>query len=244
MTKNLLNFSAVFGRGQVAHIHLEDGAFSPFWVIVWSLAAGGLIALALFLIGRRDASPKRLAIAAMCTSVGFAVFQVSIPVFGGIHLNLTPLIGILAGPALGSVAALLINVFSAAVGHGGWGMIGANTVVNVTEVVIAYYAYRLVRTRMRLDRFTSGLGAAVAALSVSALAIIAIVAISGLQDSEQTKEEILANMVIIAGINVAVGVIEGVITGYIVNFIGKVRPDLLRGAEGGEDEPAPQTTGA
>ncbi len=223
----------------MAHIHLEDGAFSPTWVIVWSLAAGALVALALFLIGRRDVSPRKLAIAAMCTSVGFAVFQVSIPIFGGIHLNLTPLIGILAGPALGSLAALLINVFSAAVGHGGWGMIGANTLVNVTEVVVAYYVYRLVRVRLKVDRFASGLGAAVAALSVSAVIIIFIVAVSGIQDSELTKEEILANMVVIAAVNVAVGVVEGFLTGYIVNFIGRVRPDLLRDAESaGAREPA------
>jgi cobalt/nickel transport system permease protein len=228
----------------VAHIHLEDGAFSPFWVIVWSLAAAGLVALTLFLVGRRETSPRKLAIAAMCTSVGFAVFQVSIPVFGGIHLNLTPIIGILAGPGLGSLAALLINIFSAAVGHGGWGMIGANTVVNITEVVVAYYVYRLVRTRFRQDRFTSGLGAAVAALAVSALAIVAIVAVSGIQDSEQTKEEILANMVIIAAVNMAVGVVEGVVTGYIVRFIGRVRPDLLAEAERGTEPEQVTAAGA
>lgn len=223
----------------MAHIHLEDGAFSPFWVIVWSLVAAGLVTLALIIIGRKETSPRKLAIAAMCTSVGFAVFQVSIPIFGGIHLNLTPLIGILAGPGLGSLAALLINVFSAAVGHGGWGMIGANTVVNVIEVVVSYYVYRLVRTRFKLDRFASGLGAAVVALSLSAVAIVAIVAVSGIQDSEQTKEEIVANMVVIAVINIAVGVLEGVVTGYVVSFIGRVRPDLLRDTEGvAEKDPA------
>lgn len=224
----------------MAHIHLEDGAFSPFWVIVWSLVAAGLVTLALIIIGRKETSPRKLAIAAMCTSVGFAVFQVSIPIFGGIHLNLTPLIGILAGPGLGSLAALLINVFSAAVGHGGWGMIGANTVVNVIEVVVSYYVYRLVRTRFKLDRFASGLGAAVVALSLSAVAIVAIVAVSGIQDSEQTKEEIVANMVVIAVVNIAVGVLEGVVTGYVVSFIGRVRPDLLRDTEGvAEKDPAP-----
>lgn len=228
----------------MAHIHLEDGAFSPFWVIVWSLAAAALVTLALFMIGRREVSPRRLAVAAMCTSVGFAVFQVSIPIFGGIHLNLTPIIGILAGPGLGSLAALLINIFSAAVGHGGWGMIGANTVVNIAEVVVAFYTYRLVRSKFKVDRFTSGLGAAIAALSVSALAIVAIVAVSGIQDSEQTKEEIVANMVVIAGVNLAVGVIEGVVTGYIVRFIGRVRPDLLGEAEGDAASDSPETAGA
>ncbi|MDQ1371751.1 MAG: cobalt/nickel transport system permease protein [Candidatus Thermoplasmatota archaeon] len=228
----------------MAHIHLEDGAFSPFWVIVWSLVAAGLVTLALIIIGRKETSPRKLAIAAMCTSVGFAVFQVSIPIFGGIHLNLTPLIGILAGPGLGSLAALLINVFSAAVGHGGWGMIGANTVVNVIEVVVSYYIYRLVRTRFKLDRFASGLGAAVVALSLSAVAIVAIVAVSGIQDSEQTKEEIVANMVVIAVINIAVGVLEGVVTGYVVSFIGRVRPDLLKDTEGELEKDAAPAPGA
>jgi cobalt/nickel transport system permease protein len=243
VTNILLNTATLDSGSRVAHIHLEDGAFSPFWVLFWSLVAGAMVAVALFLIGRRDTSPRKLALAAMCTSVGFAVFQVSIPVFGGIHLNLTPLIGILAGPALGSVATLLINVFSAAVGHGGWGMVGANTVVNVTEVVVAYYAYRFIRTRARLDRFSSGLGAAVAALSISSLAIVAIVAVSGIQDSELTKDEILANMVVIAAVNLAVGVIEGFLTGYIVNFIGRVRPDLLRDSEP-EEASTPSPAGA
>ncbi len=228
----------------MAHIHLEDGAFSPFWVIVWSLVAAGLVTLALIIIGRKETSPRKLAIAAMCTSVGFAVFQVSIPIFGGIHLNLTPLIGILAGPGLGSLAALLINVFSAAVGHGGWGMIGANTVVNVIEVVVSYYVYRLVRTRFKLDRFAAGLGAAVVALSLSAVAIVAIVAISGIQDSEQTKEEIVANMVVIAVVNIAVGVLEGVVTGYVVSFIGRVRPDLLKDTEGEQEKDVAPALGA
>ncbi len=216
----------------VAHIHLEDGAFSPEWVIIWSVIAGAMVALALLVLRKGKVTPRKLAIAAMCTSVGFAAFQVSIPIFGGIHLNLTPLIGILAGPALGSLSVLVINIFSASIGHGGWGMVGANTIVNMTEVLVAYYFYRLVRSKLDLNRFISSLGAAILALSISALVIIGIVAVSGLQDSEQTKEEVLGNMLLIAAVNIVAGVIEGVITGYVVSFISKLRPDLLSDAEG------------
>jgi len=222
----------------VAHIHLEDGAFSPEWVIIWSVVAGAMVALALLVLRKGKVTPRKLAIAAMCTSVGFAAFQVSIPIFGGIHLNLTPLIGILAGPALGSLSVLIINIFSASIGHGGWGMVGANTIVNMTEVLVAYYFYRLVRSKLDFNRFFSGLGAAIFALSVSALVIIGIVAVSGLQDSEQTKEEVLGNMLLIAAANIVAGVIEGVITGYVVSFISKIRPDLLSDAEGnGRQDP-------
>jgi len=216
----------------MAHIHLEDGAFSPFWVLVWSLAAAGVVSLALLSLGRGKISPRKLAIAAMCTSVGFAVFQVSIPIFGGIHLNLTPLIGILAGPGLGSLAVLVINIFSAAVGHGGWGMIGANTLVNVAEVLVGYYVYRLMKKNLKADRFFSGLAAGVIALSLSALLIIAIVVVSGVQDSAATAEETAGNMLLIGIANIVAGVIEGLITGYVVAFIGRTRPDLLADAEG------------
>ena len=216
----------------MAHIHLEDGAFSPFWVLVWSLAAAGVISLALLSLGRGRISPRKLAIAAMCTAVGFAVFQVSIPIFGGIHLNLTPMIGILAGPGLGSLSVLIINIFSAAVGHGGWGMIGANTLVNVTEVLVAYYVYRLMRRSMKVDRFLSGLTSGVAALTLSAVLIIGIVVVSGVQDSASTAEETAGNMLLIGVANIVAGVIEGLITGYVVAFIGRTRPDLLADAEG------------
>jgi cobalt/nickel transport system permease protein len=215
----------------MAHIHLEDGAFSPLWVIIWSLLAAGAMTVVLYALRGGKMSPRKLAIAAMCTSVGFAVFQVSIPIFGGIHLNLTPLIGILAGPALGSISVLAINVFSAAVGHGGWGMIGPNTLVNMVEVILGYYGYRLIRARMRMDRFTAGAAAATLALTVSALMIVGIVVVSGLQDSENTAQETLRNMLLLAGVNIAVGVVEGFVTGYIVSFIGRIRPDLLADAE-------------
>ena len=35
----------------MAHVHLEDGAFSLEWVIIWGLIAAALIALALYKLG-------------------------------------------------------------------------------------------------------------------------------------------------------------------------------------------------
>ena len=175
----------------------------------------------------------------MCSAVGIAVFLVTIPVFGGVHLNLTPLIGILAGPAVGGVATLVINLFSAAVGHGGWGMIGVNTVINLTEVFLGYYAYRTFRTHLKAGRFASGFSAATLALVTTAIVVVAIISVAGIQDSHLEEEETAHNLVLVAAVNMIVGVIEGFVTGYIVTFIGRIRPDLLEHAEGGEmAEPA------
>jgi len=211
----------------MAHVHLEDGSFTLIWVLAWSALAAGLMSIALYRLGRGQIPTRKLAIASMCVAVGFAAFQIEIPVFGGVHLNLTPLMGILVGPSLGSLCVLTINLFSAAIGHGGWSMIGANTLVNMVEVFLGYYVYRFLREYVRAERFSSGLGAASIALTVSALVAVAIVSISEIQGSTQTRAQTLSNMLVLAIANIVTGVFEGVVTGYIVSFLGKVRPDLI-----------------
>ena len=212
----------------MAHIHLEDGAFTPFWLIVWNLIALGIMALALAMLKRQKASPRRLAVASMCAAVGFAVFQIEVPTpIGPAHMNFTPLIGILVGPSLGGVVVLVVNVFSAAIGHGGWGMIGPNSIVNVTEVVLGYYGFRLFKNGMKRGYFWSGLSSTVIALTVSSLLVVLIVGVSEIQGSTISREQTINNMLVLAALNVVTGVIEGVVTGYVVAFLGRVRPDLL-----------------
>jgi len=212
----------------MAHIHLEDGAFTPFWIIVWSLIAAGLIGVTLLLIRRQKIPPRLVAIAAMCASVGFAVFQVEIPTpIGPVHMNFTPLIGILVGPGLGSLVVVVINIFSAAIGHGGWGMIGANSLVNVLEVSLAFYTFRLLRVKMRRSYYWSGWGSATIALTASAFFVVLIIAVSEIQGSQLSKEEMIGNLMVLAVLNAVAGAVEGIVTGYVVSFLGRVRPDLL-----------------
>lgn len=217
----------------MAHIHLEDGALGIEWVVLWNVAAVAALAVAIYLYGRSKPSTRRLAIAAMCIAVGFAVFQIEIPVFGGLHVNLTPFMGIIVGPVLGTMCVFVINVFSAAVGHGGWGLIGVNTILNMVEVVIGYYLYRLIRVRLSRSRFSSAFVATSVALTVSAVLVVLILAVSGIQGSGLSSQKTLANLTILAIADAATGIAEGVLTGYIVSFIGKIRPDLLGDTEKG-----------
>jgi len=216
----------------MAHIHLEDGAFSPFWLLTWSLIAAVLVACALLVNRRKEIPPRKIAIAAMCVSVGFAVFMVEVPTpFGPVHMNFTPLIGILVGPSLGSLVVLVINMFGAAIGHGGWGMVGPNSIVNTVEVVIGYYAFRLFRAKLKIGHFWSGFSATTIALTASAFMVVVIVVVSEIQGSHLTREQTLNNMLILAVVNVVTAVVEGIVTAYIVSFLVMVRPDLL-GTEG------------
>ena len=213
----------------MAHIHLEDGSFSLFFVAVWWTAAIILLGIAICLM-RSEKKPDRrkITLAAFCTAAAFAIFQVSLPIFGGVHLNLTPLIGILAGPAAGSLVVLIINILSAAIGHGGWGLIGANTLVNIVEVSVGYFCFRLLKSTIPALFPRAGI-ATIAGLCCGNIAMIAIIIISGVQGVNQSTGQILTGLSLIAAVNMGVAVIEAFITGIIVAYIGKVRPDLLGG---------------
>jgi cobalt/nickel transport system permease protein len=202
----------------MAHIHLEDGSFSLFWVLIWWAAALVLVGISLFLLRSRTTDRRRVTLAAFCAAAAFALFQVSIPIFGGVHINLTPLIGILAGPVLGSLVMLVVNILSAAIGHGGWGLIGANTVVNIIEVASGYAIFTGL-ARIVPPLFPRGFVAALAGLTLGNIAMIAIIVVSGIQ--------VLTGLSLLATVNVVEAVIEAFITGLVVAYIGKVRPDIL-----------------
>jgi cobalt/nickel transport system permease protein len=212
----------------VAHIHLEDGSFTLFWVVIWWAIALMLICTALIWVrsSAKKTDNRKITLAAFCTAAAFAIFQVSIPLFGGVHLNLTPLIGILVGPVIGSFVVLILNILSAAIGHGGWGMIGANLLINVIEVVVAYAVFRGLE-KIFSAPFTRGGIAAFVSLFCGNLAMIAIILVSGVQGVTQTPSQVLAGLSLLTGVNMGVAIIEAVITGMIITYIIKVRPDML-----------------
>lgn len=211
----------------MAHIHLEDGSFTLFWVIIWWVCALAFIGIALYLLrSKNKLDPKKITIAAFLTAAAFAAFQVSIPIFGGVHINLTPLIGILAGPFFGTLIVFIVNILSAAIGHGGWGLIGANVVVNLTEVLVAYSVYHGLK-RVTRSLFSRAGIATFIGLFCGNIVMIAIILISGVQGATQSTSMTIIGLSYLAAINMGVAVIEAVITGLIAAYIGKARPDLL-----------------
>ena len=213
----------------MAHIHLEDGAFSLQWTLVWWIVSIVAIGLCLYWLRNvKKVDNRTITIAGLLTAAAFAVFQVNIPLFGGVHLNLTPLIGILGGPAIGGLIVLIVNILSAAIGHGGWGLIGANVLVNLIEVLTAYETFRWLG-RMNVGTFArSGIGTLIGLL-LGNVVMLAIIIISGVQGVTQSGADLLYGLSLLAGVNMAVAVIEALITGYIVSYIERVRPDMLDG---------------
>jgi cobalt/nickel transport system permease protein len=211
----------------MAHIHLTDGSFTLFWVIVWWALALLIIGSALYLIRRqRIADNRRITIAAFCVAAAFVLSQVELPLAGGVHISLTPLIGILTGPVIGVLIVFVINILDAAIGHGGWGMIGANTIVGLSEVLVAYGIWRGLKPFI-MNVFVRAVMATLCGLIIGNFVMMGIIALSGIQGVSLSPEEILTGLFIIASVNTAVAVIEALITGLVVVYIGKMRPDLL-----------------
>jgi cobalt/nickel transport system permease protein len=222
----------------MAHIHLGEGSF-PLWALVlWTVVGAGLIGTVLWRVRRSGIRTQQVALAGVGAAASFAVFQLNIPVWGGVHMNLTGLVGILAGPALGALIALVVNILSAALGHGAVGLLGANTLVNASEAVVAYYAFRSL-LRLDWDVFPASATAATIGLSVGALLMGVIIVVSGVNGSALPRSDLAIAVGGMVGINLGVAIIEGILTGFIVQFLASVRPDLVGvGERTGTEEPS------
>jgi cobalt/nickel transport system permease protein len=223
----------------MAHIHLGEGSF-PLWALaLWTAVGVGLISIVVYRVRKGGIKTQHIALAGIGAAASFAVFQLNLPVWGGIHMNLTGLVGILAGPTLGALVALVVNIFSAALGHGAVGLLGANTLVNATEAIVAYYIFKTLMG-MDWDVFPASAGAATIGLSAGAILMGAIIVISGVNGSALPRADLTVAVAGLVGLNLGVAVIEGILTGFVVQFLASVRPDLvgLLDRQRGEDEPA------
>ena len=210
----------------MAHIHLGEGSFPVWALVVWTLLGTGLLGAVLYRVRKGGIETHQIALAGIGAAASFAIFQLNIPVWGGIHMNLTGLVGILAGPLLGTLIALVVNVFSAALGHGAVGLIGANTLVNASEAIVAYYVFRAL-VRMDWDTFPASAGAATIGLSTGAILMGAIIVVSGVNGSALPRADLTVAVAGLVGLNMGVAVVEGILTGFIVQFLASVRPDLV-----------------
>ena len=210
----------------MAHIHLGEGTFPVWALILWTTIGVVLISAIVYRIRKGSIKSHQIALAGIGAAASFAVFQLNIPVWGGIHMNLTGLVGIIAGPLLGALIALVVNIFSAALGHGAVGLLGANTLVNASEAIVAYYAFKTLM-RMDWDVFPASASAATLGLSAGAFLMGAIIIISGVNGSALPRGDLTIAVAGLVGLNLGVAVIEGILTGFIIQFLASVRPDLV-----------------
>ena len=117
----------------VSHIHIPDGVL-PLWLVIagW-IGAGALVALAVRRASAEETRRRVPLVGAMAALMLVGMSSEIIPI--AYHINLTVLAGILLGPWLSIITALVVDVMLALIGHGGVTVVGLNTLVISAEMI-------------------------------------------------------------------------------------------------------------
>lgn len=189
------------------------------------LATGAIFTIMGLGLGLRKTHYDRLPEVALLASVFFIGSLIHVPLGpSAAHLVLTGLCGLLLGwaafPAILVGLALQALLFQ----FGGLTTLGINTVNMAFPAVVVYYAcgplVRSSRSAWRmLGEFTAGAGAVL----LSGIMVAASLMVSG------ESFAVAARLIVLA--HVPVMVIEGIIAVFVVEFLRKVRPEMLTGRE-------------
>lgn len=131
----------------MSHIHLPDGMLPVYW---WATGTIISFVIILVLLKRLKMEDVRRRVPFVGILAAFMLITMSVPLgIIPVHLSLAVLCGILAGPGLGFLAVVVVNVMLAFFGHGGITVVGINTLILGSEVALGSYIYRFLSNRIR-----------------------------------------------------------------------------------------------
>jgi cobalt/nickel transport system permease protein len=162
----------------MSHIHIPDGVL-PWWLV----AVGWIAALALVWIAsqrarRFDVRRKVPLLGVVAALVLVSMSTEIVPI--AYHVNLTVVAGVLLGPWLGAIAAFIVVVMLALLGHGGVTVIGLNTLMIAAEMAIGWGLFRLLARALGRRRVGWAAAAAtVVTLAITTTALVGLVALAG-----------------------------------------------------------------
>jgi cobalt/nickel transport system permease protein len=157
----------------MSHLHIPDGLIPLPWILAGIGFTALFVCVALFALRRRDRARVVPRIATLSALMLLAM-GLPIPVLG-YHLNLTVLTGMIAGPAEGLIAALVVNLILALTAHGGITVVGLNTLVSGLEVCLGWLLWKSLRRAFKRP-FAAAAVSTVIALLISTTAMLGIVA--------------------------------------------------------------------
>jgi len=228
-------------------MHIPDGVL-PVWIVTagW-IATAIILAFSIRRVGGIDLKRKipLIGIISALMIVGMTLEIVPI----AYHINLTVLAGIVLGPALAFIAVFIVDMLISMFGHGGVTVVGLNTLIVGAEAALGYYLFQLFMEVMRnKSMFWESTLAAFLSLFLGTSMMLGIVYAShanpekieetghlvsgtdGVTGEVQTRQD---------GINFSrfaktvfilcpLGwILESVITGLVVKYVFRVRPDLI-----------------
>lgn len=202
-------------------MHLPDGII-PLWqtVIYWIITLI-FLALYLFKLSKENKKEKMIINTAVIAAVAIAASSLSIPSPFGvpIHFFIIPLAAILLGPLTAvTVAFLCFTVQFLFLGMGGITTLGVNTVT--MGIVMSFSTYIFYKLTLDLDVKLSIFSGTFMGIILATVAEILIL----IGANVATLELLLTTLI---PFYLFVAVIEGVTNVFIINFISKIKPEIL-----------------
>jgi cobalt/nickel transport system permease protein len=209
-------------------MHIPDGYLDPTQIIVFAVISAAFIILGLFQ-AKKYLTTKTIPLFAVLTAGVFAFQLLNFPIVGGTsgHLVGGVLLGVFLGPfgALISMSIILtIQAFLFA--DGGVTALGANIFnMGIIGGFLGYYIYLGIRKLVGRGHWGIRVGAAIA----SYLSIVLAALACGLQIgwSYTFPYGIQYTVPAMVGWHLIIGLGEAIITVIVIEYIIRVRPDLL-----------------
>jgi cobalt/nickel transport system permease protein len=230
----------------VSHLHLPDGAL-PWWLWAPGLVLAAIV-IAIVNFRRRHTPRDRLALLGSLAALMLAAMSIPLGPLG-YHLSLAPVVGIVLGSGLAFVAAFVVNLVLALLGHGGFTALGLNALVTGIATTLASVSYRAWGRGAK--PFWPAAAAAACGLLVSHVAWLVIVGLAGVTPNPGEHAhagEHAAGLVAAAGATreawmrllrfaalsspfwIVGTLTEAMVAGGVISFLAKVDPGLIEGA--------------
>lgn len=169
----------------MSHIHIPDGVLPAWlWVGGWLLTLI-LVGVAGAVAQRSDARRKVPLLGVVSALMLVAMSSEIVPI--AYHINLTVVAGVLLGPLLGVVAAFIVEIILAMLGHGGVTVLGLNTLLVATEIVVGWALFRGLLRILSVRRVR--LAASITTVATLALTTTALVGLVWLGGNAATARE-------------------------------------------------------
>jgi cobalt/nickel transport system permease protein len=197
-------------------VHLSDGAWAESWWVSGFLVAGVMLAAASWKLTEEEV--PRIGVLTAAFFIGSSIhFKLAIT---SVHLILNGLVGVVLGrrATLAITVGLLLQYLLFA--HGGLTTLGLNTVIVGLPALVAGRMFPILK-RVGFSAFARGLMLGSFAVGAS-VGLNFLVLLFGGKENWET----LAKLVLLAHLPLVV--VEGVLLGVIVQYVEKVKPELLR----------------
>jgi cobalt/nickel transport system permease protein len=186
------------------------------------LGSGAVLTLAGLALGLRKMDHEKLPEVGVLSSVFFVASLVHVPIGpSAAHLVLNGVCGILLGWLAFPAIFVGLTLQAVLFGFGGLTTLGVNTLnMAFPAVLVGYLCRRFIRSPHRAVRAVAEFIAGAGAIVLSGLMVAASLVLALGQSIDSA-----ARLIFLA--HVPVMIIEGIITVFVVEFIRKVRPEML-----------------